>query len=94
MPSFEIREDLKFGFHRIGHGYSNGPNHWKARLFEIRMCFSGFQMVCDKMAAICPDFKWSGFQIPFEILTICKYPFLTIRNSDNSRFQVPTVIAY
>ena len=24
---------------------------------------SGFQMVFDKMAAICLDFKWSGFQI-------------------------------
>ena len=28
---------------------------------------SDFQMVIDKMAVICPDIKWLGFQIP----TIC-----------------------
>ena len=36
--------------------------------FEIRKKISGFQMVFDKMAAICLDFKWLGIQIsdPFQ----------------------------
>ena len=41
---------------------------------KIQTSLSGFQMVFDKMAAICPDFRWLGFQpfqIPFKIQTIC-----------------------
>ena len=33
---------------------------------------SGFQMVLEKTMGIFADFKWSGFQISFEIQTICK----------------------
>ena len=31
--------------------------------FEIRTFLSGFQIVCDNMAAMCPDYKWLGFRI-------------------------------
>ena len=34
------------------------PDHSKSGLFLFR-----FQMVFDKMAVICPDFKWVGFRI-------------------------------
>ena len=33
-------------------------------------------MILDKMAAICPDFKWLGFQIPFKIQTPWTQPLL------------------
>ena len=39
------------------------PNHLKTTPFEIWMFLSGFQMVFDKIAAICSDFKWLGFRI-------------------------------
>ena len=46
---------------------------------------SGFQMVCDKMAPVCTDFKWFGFWFSGSI----KYPdhlqpklLLTIPNPD------------
>ena len=35
--------------------------HLKTRPFKIQTFFSEFQMVFEKMAAICPDFKWFGF---------------------------------
>ena len=41
----------------------------KTRLFKIWTILFGFQMVCDKMVAICPDF--TTFQISFKIQTIC-----------------------
>ena len=51
-------------------------------------------MVFDKMEAICPDFKWLGFRISDPI----KNPnhlqpklFLTFRNPDKLRFQIPIV---
>ena len=31
-----------------------------------------FKQFFYKMEVICPDFKWSGFQIPFDIRTIYK----------------------
>ena len=44
-------------------GFSYNPNNWKTEPFKIFMLLSGFQMVFNKMAAICPDFKWPGFKI-------------------------------
>ena len=61
------------------------------------MFFSGFQIVFEKMAAICSDFKWLGFHISDSI----KKPghlqtnlFLTIPNPDQSGFQIPTVTEF
>ena len=70
----EIRKQLKFGlfegrisndpvFKWSGLSYGYSPNHLKTRPFKIRPFLSGFQMVFDKMAAICQDFKWFGFRI-------------------------------
>ena len=41
----------------------HGLNHLKTRPFKIRAFLSGFQMVFVKVAAICQDFKQSGFWI-------------------------------
>ena len=41
---------------------------------------SRFQKFFDKMAAMCPDFKWLGFQI-----------LDPIQNPDESELQIPTV---
>ena len=46
-------------------------------------------MVCDKIAAFCPDFKWMAFQILDHIWN--PEPFETIPNPDKSGFQIPTV---
>ena len=65
---FEIRKHLKSGlfegrisngpvFKWSGFSYGYGPNHLKTGPFEIQTFLFGFQMVVDKMAAICPDFK-------------------------------------
>ena len=62
---------LKVGFQMVqfsngrafSHGYSYSPNHLITGLFENRMFLSGFQMVSDKMGAICLDSKWLGFRI-------------------------------
>ena len=46
---------------------------------------SGFQMVIDKVAAICPDFKWMGFRISDPIQNLDHLQpnlFLTIQNPD------------
>ena len=40
----------------FSYDYSYNPNHLKMWTF-----LSGFQMVFDKMASICPDFKLLGF---------------------------------
>ena len=42
-------------------GFSYNPNNLKTEPFKTFMLLSGFQMVFNKMAAISPDFKWSGF---------------------------------
>ena len=39
------------------------PTIQKTEPFKIRKFLSGFQMVYEKMAVICMDFKWLGFQI-------------------------------
>ena len=39
------------------------PDHSKTGPFVIQTFLSGFQMVFDKMAAICLDFKWLGLRI-------------------------------
>ena len=41
-------------------------------------------MGLDKMAPICPDFKWLGFHLKTNL-------FLTIQNQDWSGFQIPTI---
>ena len=43
--------------------YSYSPDHLKTGPFKIRTLLSWFQMVFDKIAVICLDFKWLGFQI-------------------------------
>ena len=43
--------------------YMHKPNHLKTRPFKIWTFLFGFQMVLDKLAAICLDLKWSGFRI-------------------------------
>ena len=71
---FEIRKHLKSRlfedrisngpvFKWLGFSYSYSPNHLKTRGFKIRTFLSRFQIVCDKMAPICLDFKWLGFHI-------------------------------
>ena len=84
---FEIRKHLKSGLFegRI----SNGPvfkwSGFSYQPFEIRTFLSGFQMVFDKMAAICPDFKWLGFRISDPIRNpdhLQPNLFWTIRNPD------------
>ena len=49
----------------------------------------------DKMAVICPDLKWLGFQISDPIQNpkhLLHSLFLNIQNPDQSGFQIPTVI--
>ena len=50
---------LKVGFQivRFLNGFSYSLNHSKTGPFEIKTFLSGFRMVFDKMAAICPDFR-------------------------------------
>ena len=84
-------------FHMVGlsYGYSYSPNHSKIRPFKICTFLSGFQMVFDKMAAICPDFKRSGFGISDHIQNLDHLQpnlFLTLQNPDLFEFQIPTVI--
>ena len=56
--------------------------------FEKPYIFVWFSKVFHKMTAICPDFKWSGFQIsnslqnPDHLQTNLFWPF---------RFQIPNV---
>ena len=61
-------------FKGLGYGFSycNGPKHSKTEPLQIWRFLFRFQMVFDKMAVICPHFKWLGFRIsdPFEIRTI------------------------
>ena len=61
-------------FKGLGYGFSycSGSKHLKTGPFEIERFLLRFQMVFDKMAVICPHFKWLGFRIsdPFEIRTI------------------------
>ena len=47
------------------------------------------------MVAICPNFKWLGFQISDPIQNLDHLQpnlFLTVRNPDLSGFQIPTVV--
>ena len=66
-------ESQVFEWSGLSFGYSYGPNHLKTRSFKIVTFLSRFQIVFEKMASFCPDFKWlaSRFQIPFKIRTIC-----------------------
>ena len=59
----EIRPFWRLDFKWLGFRYGYSPSHLKAGPFEIRTFSSWFQMVFDKMADICPDFKWLGFLI-------------------------------
>ena len=52
-------------------------------------------MVFDKMAAICPNFKWLGLQISDPIWNLYHLQpnlFLIIQNPDFSGFQISTVL--
>ena len=68
---------------------SNGPvfkwSGFSYQPFEIQTFLSGFQMVFDKMAAICLDFKWLGFRISYPIRNpdhLQPNLFWTIQNTD------------
>ena len=72
------------------------PNHLKTTPFEIWMFLSGFQMVFDKIAAICSDFKWLGFRISKHIWNpdhLQPNLFLAIPNPDKLGFHLPSVRA-
>ena len=78
---------LKVGFQMVGfsYGYIFSPNDLKAGPFEILTFLPSFQIVFDKMAPICPDFKWLGFQISDPIKNpdhLQSNLFLTIQNPD------------
>ena len=60
LETFEIWTFWRSDFKGSGFDYSYSPNHSKTRLFKIRTFLFWFQMFFDKMAAICPDFKWAG----------------------------------
>ena len=52
-------------------------------------------MVLEKMAAICPYFKWLDFHISDPIQNLDHLQtklFSTIQNPDSSRSQIPTVL--
>ena len=69
----------------FSYGYSYSPNHSKTEPFEIQTFLSRFQMGLDKMAAICLDFEWLGFQISDPIWNSDQLQsnlFLTIWNPD------------
>ena len=68
-----ISNGLVFKWSDFTYGY--GPNHLKTKSF-IQISNGCF----DKMAAICPDFKWLGFWISDP--TSKSGPFATIQNPD------------
>ena len=96
IQPFEIREHLKsalfeglisnglvFKWSGFSYCYSYSPNHLKTGPFAILAFLSVFQMVFDKMAAICLDFRWLGFQISDPIRNPDHFQtnlFLTIQN--------------
>ena len=49
--------------HAVAMALPKVPTIQKTWPFKIRTFFSGFQMIFDKIASICPDFKWFGFWI-------------------------------
>ena len=51
MVRFSKGRDLSLAIAMVPIAQKTGP-------FEIRTFLSGFQMLFDKMAAICPDIKW------------------------------------
>ena len=70
---------------RYSDGYCS-PNYLKTGWFQIWMFLFGFQLVFDKMAAICPDFKCFLILDLFKILTSFR-PF-KIRMSLDFRSQM------
>ena len=106
--TFEIqtfgRLDFKwFGFKWSGYSYaySYSPNHSKTGPFEIRTFLSRFQMVFDKMAALCQDFrsrlsenrtKWQPFCQPLENRTPLEHRTdHSHSNFECVRYSSPTV---
>ena len=86
MGPFEIQKNLKSGLFEgqilngpvfkwsgFNNGYSYSPNHLKTRPFETQTFLSRLQMVLTKwLPVVGISNGWaSGFQIPFEIDTIC-----------------------
>ena len=57
LETFEIWTFWRSDFKRTDLNYGYSPNHSKTRPLKIWMFLSGFQMVYDKMAALCLDFK-------------------------------------
>ena len=99
IQPFEIWKHLKSG-HFEGL-ISNGPvfkwSGFSYRPFKIRTFLSGFQMVFDKMAAFVRISNgWaSGFQIPFEIQTICNpTSFGPFEIQTRSDFRSPLCIVF
>ena len=76
--------------------FSNGQALAMAIVLTIQNpdILSGFQIVFNKMAAICPDFKWLGFRISDAIQNPDHWQpnlFWTIQNPDKVWFQIPTL---
>ena len=96
-PTILNPDFLKIRFKWLGfrYGYSCSPNCSKTGPFKILMLMSRFQMVFDKMAAICPNFKWLGLQISDPIWNLYHLQpnlFLIIQNPDLSGFQISIVL--
>ena len=94
---------LKVGFQMVW--FSNGRalvmgtvivptiQNWTIQNWTIQNG-SRFQMILDKMAPICPDFKWLCFRISDPIWNPDHFQpnlFLTIPNPNRFGFQIPTV---
>ena len=78
---------LKVG---LSYGYSYSPYHSKTWPLKIRTFLSRFQMVFDKMASICPDFKWLAFRFSDPIQNwdhLQPNLFLTIQNPASLDFR-------
>ena len=75
--------------------YSYGPNHSKTGPFKIWTFLSRFQIVFAKLAAICLDFIWSGFQISDPIRNqdhLQPNLFSTFEIQNSSDFRSPLYI--
>ena len=85
---------INFNMVQFSEGWGLVPTIWKPCHMKSGCFCLAFQIVFDNMAAICLDFKWSGFRIsdPVKFWTIWEptvcWPF---KNQKASRFQIPTV---
>ena len=71
LKSYHLKSGLFEGwisnsfFKWSGFCYGYSHNHLKTRPYEIQTFLSGFHLVFDKMAAICPDFRSNAKSGPF-----------------------------